>query len=96
MQSLNNIYQKTKLVLRKEWEQLRDGIFTLRMIIERSQEVNAKIYTCFIDYQKAFDRVKHNKLMEVLENVGIGYARFSAAAIDRNLTYTGKEMFSFV
>ena len=92
---MNNIYQKTKLVLRKEWEQLRDGIFTLRMIIERSQEVNAKIYTYFIDYQKAFDRVKHNKLMEVLENVGIGYARFSEAAIDRNLTYTGKEMFSF-
>ena len=46
-------------------------IFTLRMIIERSRAVNAKIYICFIDNQKAFDRVKHNKLMKVLDKAGI-------------------------
>ena len=46
-------------------------IFTLRMIIERNRAVNAKIYICFIDNQKAFDRVKHNKLMKVLDKAGI-------------------------
>ena len=25
-----------------------------------------KLYLCFVDYQKAFDRVKHDKLVEVM------------------------------
>ena len=29
------------------------------------------IYMCFIGYQKAFDRVKHNKLIEVLGKANI-------------------------
>src|SRR6184192_3638263 len=30
-----------------------------------------KIYLCFIDYQKAFDRVRHDKLAEVMVKAGI-------------------------
>ena len=30
-----------------------------------------KIYFCFIDYAKAFDCVDHNKLWEILEEMGI-------------------------
>ena len=30
-----------------------------------------KIYACFVDYQKAFDRVKHDKLVEVMRRDGI-------------------------
>ena len=30
-----------------------------------------KIYLCFVDYQKAFDRVKHSKLLEVMEKAGV-------------------------
>ena len=30
-----------------------------------------KIYACFVDYQKAFDRVKHDKLVEVMRRAGI-------------------------
>ena len=30
-----------------------------------------KIYLCFVDYQKAFDRVRHDKLVEVMEKAGI-------------------------
>ena len=26
-----------------------------------------KIYLCFVDYQKGFDRVKHDKLAEIIE-----------------------------
>ena len=26
---------------------------------------------CFVDYQKAFDRVKHDKLLEIMESAGI-------------------------
>ena len=33
--------------------------------------VKKKLYACFIDYEKAFDRVFHAKLMEILLNVDI-------------------------
>src|SRR5206468_9794837 len=29
------------------------------------------LYLCFVDYQKAFDTVKHDKLAEVMEKAGI-------------------------
>src|SRR3989441_4708155 len=37
------------------------------MISERIIKMN----TCFVDYQKAFDRVRYDKLAEVMENAGI-------------------------
>src|SRR6267154_1840924 len=62
----------------------RDAIFHLRMISERVTQMNRekelqgkkttkkkKLYLCFVDYQKAFDRVKHDKLVEVMEKAGI-------------------------
>jgi len=58
----------------------RDAIFQVRMISERIIQMNKeqklhektkkkskKLYLCFVDYQKAFDRVKHDKLMEIME-----------------------------
>ena len=30
-----------------------------------------KLYLCFVDYTKAFDRVKHNKLAEVMEKTEV-------------------------
>jgi hypothetical protein len=56
----------------------RDAIFQLRMISERITQMREgrrnrgkKLYLCFVDYQKAFDRVKHDKLTEVLKKAGI-------------------------
>jgi hypothetical protein len=40
---------------------------------ERSFEVNQEIYVCFIDYEKAFDRVDWKKLMGILRRMGIDY-----------------------
>ena len=37
----------------------------------RKQEVPGKHYFCFIDYSKAFDCVDHNKLWEILQEMGI-------------------------
>ena len=42
------------------------------MIIEKSIEKQKDLYICYIDYVKAFDCVKHDKLMELLQNVEIG------------------------
>ena len=30
-----------------------------------------KLYLCFVDYQKAFDRVRHDKLVKVMEKAGV-------------------------
>ena len=35
-------------------------------IIETAREFQKNIYFCFVDYAKAFDRVDHNKLWEIL------------------------------
>ncbi len=40
----------------------RDHIFNLRMIIQKYREFNQPLFTCFVDYTKAFDSVKHQQL----------------------------------
>ena len=40
-------------------------------IIEKTIEFQKNIYFCFIDYAKALDCVDHNKLWEILQEMGI-------------------------
>ena len=49
----------------------REGIFNLIMICELYSEVNQDVYACFIDYEKAFDRVNHQKMIKCLNDIGI-------------------------
>ena len=49
----------------------RDQIVNIRWIIEKAREFQNNIYFCFIAYVKAFDRVDHNKLWEILKEMGI-------------------------
>ena len=37
----------------------------------KKQEFQKNIYFCFIDYDKAFDCVDHNKLWKILNEMGI-------------------------
>lgn len=53
------------------YNKTREGIFNTRSLIERTLEIRGKLYVCFIDYKKAFDRVYHQKLMEVMEKHGL-------------------------
>ena len=39
--------------------------------MEKAREFQKNIYFCFIDYAKAFDYVDHNKLWEILQEMGI-------------------------
>ena len=39
--------------------------------MERSVEKQRHVYTCFIDYSKAFDTVKHESLMELLQSLDV-------------------------
>ena len=38
---------------------------------KKAREFQKKIYFCFNDYVKAFDCVDHNKLWEILQEMGI-------------------------
>ena len=48
----------------------RDHIANIHWIIEKARELQKSIYFCFIDYAKAFDFVDHNKLWEILQEMG--------------------------
>ncbi|GFR92268.1 RNA-directed DNA polymerase from mobile element jockey-like [Elysia marginata] len=45
--------------------------FYLRITCERMMDCQKDLNLCFIDYAKAFNRVNHEKLMEVLAKAGI-------------------------
>ena len=49
----------------------RYQIANIRWIIEKAREFQKNIYFCFIDYAKAFDWVDHNKLWEILQEMGV-------------------------
>ena len=48
-----------------------DQIANIYWMIEEALEFQKNIYFCFIDYAKAFDCVDHNKLWEILKEMGI-------------------------
>ena len=49
----------------------RDQIVNSHGIIKKAKEFQKNIYSCFIDYTKAFDCVDHNKLSKILQEMGI-------------------------
>ena len=65
----------------------RDQIANIRWIIKKTREFQKNIYFCFIDYAKAFDYVNHNKLWQILKEMGIPDL---LTCLLRNL-YTGQE-----
>jgi len=50
---------------------IRNTIFVLRVLCERSIEHQQEVFLCFIDYQKAFDKVRHSQLLTILKRIGI-------------------------
>ena len=49
----------------------RNAIVILRCIAEKILEVNQDLYCLFIDYTKAFNRLQHNILMEILSELNM-------------------------
>ena len=49
----------------------RDRTANIAWIIEKAREFQKNIYFCFIDYDKAFDCVDHNKLWKILKKKGL-------------------------
>ena len=49
----------------------RDKIANILWIIKKAREFQENIYFCFIDCAKALDCVDHNKLWNILKEMGI-------------------------
>src|SRR5215469_3350916 len=49
----------------------RNATFVLRNLAEKTLEVNQDLYLCFVDYEKDFDKVKHEDLTKMLERLEI-------------------------
>ena len=65
----------------------RDQIANIHWITEKAREFQKNIHFCFTDYAKAFDCVDHNKLWEILKEMGI---QNHVTCLLRNL-YAGQE-----
>ena len=50
-----------------------DAVGMMRIIAERNMEIDEELCVCFIDWQKAFDRVNWTKLMQILQRTGIDW-----------------------
>ncbi|CAM4940035.1 unnamed protein product [Rotaria socialis] len=46
-------------------------ILTLRLLAEKAKRQGKKIYSCFIDFQKAFDTIKHKIIWAMLKSYGV-------------------------
>src|SRR6478609_5379878 len=51
----------------------RDAIGVMRMLCERSLEFGNNLYICFVDSDKAFDRVNWEKMMKILPSIGVDW-----------------------
>ena len=51
----------------------REAIAVMRTLCERSLEVQKEVNICFVDYEKAFDRVNWVKLLDVLKSLGVDW-----------------------
>ena len=81
-------FQMFKLVLEKAEEAEIHWISeNIPWIIEKAREFQKNIYFCFIDHAKAFDCVDHNKLWNILQEMGTPN---HMTCLLRNL-YTGQE-----
>ena len=51
----------------------RDAIGVMRVLCERSLEHGNEVYICFVDFEKAFDRVNWVKMLRVLKSLQVDW-----------------------
>lgn len=41
----------------------REVLFSMQVLTQQFLDINVDVYACFIDYEKAFNRGRHDKLI---------------------------------
>lgn len=67
---LDDNQPKEQAGFRKDFSTV-DHIHTIKQIIEKYQEYRLQYYIAFVDYNKAFDSLKHNMIWKSLLNQGV-------------------------
>lgn len=49
----------------------REAIVVIKTLSKRNLEHNQNVYVCFVDLEKAFDRIRRYKLLEIQRNIGV-------------------------
>ena len=49
----------------------REALFSMKLLVQKCYDQRQNVFICFIDYQKAFDNVKHDLLISRLREIGI-------------------------
>lgn len=49
----------------------REALFAIQVLVQKCKEMQQDVYMCFIDYEKAFDRVLHDRLISLLADIGL-------------------------
>ena len=75
----NHIQSKADMVLSKTQFGFRKGCGTreaigvMRVICERSLEHGRDVFICFVDFEKAFDRIDWVMMLKILRKVGVDW-----------------------
>ena len=90
---VQRIEKKARLSIKKEQfgfmpdRGTRNIILCLRVIAERLLKQQKKLFMCFIDFVKAFDKVRHYEMLGALDGTGvIGLTSFIKVSIDSFLS----------
>lgn len=73
----DRIYSKCEATISKNQFGFRNGfgtreaLFSIQVLIQNCKDVQKDIFICFVDYEKAFDKVRHSKLIEILQKLDI-------------------------
>ena len=49
----------------------REALFSMNILLQKCKEFQKPVFICFIDFEKAFDRVQHSALIEALGQIGL-------------------------
>ena len=55
----------------KNWFGTREAIFSIQTLVQSCQDQKKDVFMCFIDYEKAFDNVKHDLLILYLKDLDL-------------------------
>lgn len=71
----NRIYHRCEESIGRSQFGFRNGfdtweaMFSTQVLIQRCRDVNVDVYVCFVDYEKAFDTIQHEKMVNILEEI---------------------------
>ena len=73
-----------------------EQILTLRLLIDIARKTGRTLYVCFVDFEKAYDKVDRNKLLAKLASAGCGSTFLSAIAqtLKNTKSVIGEHVFS--